>query len=122
MADIDWPAGLPQRFERQGYKDSPADNRVVTETDIGPPKKRRRSTIGIKTMSGTMKMTAAQLEDLEEFYYETVQETLPFNFPHPRLDGDAVVTFKDWDIVGETGPDTWRVALSFEQQDFIPNP
>lgn len=117
----DWPATLPQRFERRGYKESPADNRLSAKTDTGPPKKRRRSTAGIKIHSGTMKMTRAQTELLETFYYDTIQEVLTFNFPHPRKDGQAVVTFGDWEIVEETGPDTWRVAITLEEQGFTAN-
>ena len=46
MADIDWPATLPQEILAEGYEEGLPDVLVRTKMDAGPDKVRRRATAG----------------------------------------------------------------------------
>lgn len=114
----DWPATLPQRFLTADYSDTLPDNVIITQMDAGPPKRRRKTTANIRTLSGSMIMTADQWDDLVAFFQDTVKETLPFNLPEPGNDetGTLEVVFSRPPQRQYFGPGRWRAALRFEVQ------
>lgn len=92
MADP-WPVTLPRNFIA-GYTDGFPDTTISTDPDIGPPITRRRSTAGVRPLSGSMRMTRAQLATLKTFFEVTIEGgALPFTFPDPSFGGDVLVKF-----------------------------
>ena|SRR5581483_3281963 len=79
-----WPDTLPQQLLMDGYAETPPSNVIRSTMDQGPPKDRRRSTDAERLFSGTMELTQDQIGIWEDFYYNTIDEVLPFDFPHPR--------------------------------------
>ncbi len=79
-----WPAELPQRFDKDGYQDAFADNRLASKTDIGPALIRSRISSMPRRISGVMKMNKTQLDRLRKFWQvDTLDGKLPFIFPDP---------------------------------------
>jgi len=87
-----WPLTLPQVLLVQNYAETPPSNVIRTQMDQGPPKVRRRSTDAQRLFSGTMILTEDEVAIWEDFYYNTIQEVLPFDFPHPRTGATISVT------------------------------
>lgn len=79
-----WPDALPQRFDKDGYSDSFADNRQNTQTDLGPALIRSRISSMPRKIAGVMKMNKTQLDRLRQFWkVDTLDGKLPFLFPDP---------------------------------------
>jgi len=115
MAEV-WPSTLPQDFLVDGYSEGIADVRLRSQMDVGPAKVRRRSSAGVRPLSGNMNLTGEQLSALETFINVTTQGgTLAFTFPDPRSDGDLLCRFSEnmptWTIVG---PNIYSVSLQLE--------
>lgn len=112
-----WPLTLPQRLAASDFSDTLPDNVIATAMDAGPPKRRRKTTANIRTMTGSMVMTTPEWDDLVTFFQETVKETLPFELPTPGANsGSITVVFGAPPQRQYFGPGRWRVALKFEVQ------
>ncbi len=112
-----WPLTLPQRLSTSDFSDSLPDNVIVTTMDAGPPKRRRKTTANIRTMTGSMVMTTAEWNALVTFFQDTIKETLPFELPTPDEDGGTLsVVFGAPPQRQYFGPGRWRVSLKFEVQ------
>lgn len=86
-----WPVTLPQCLN-VGYSEGLADNLIETQPDAGPPISRRRSTAGVRPLSGQMKMTRAQIATLKTFVHTTLMEgALPFTFDDPTATGGTLL-------------------------------
>ena len=66
-----WPGTLPTKFLEGTYKESPPDNSIEQSMDVGPPKRRKVTTAGIRSVSGQMYMTTAQVATFDTFYDTT---------------------------------------------------
>ena len=81
MTILSWPPELPQKFLIEGYSETPGDNVLREQMDVGPAKVRRRSTTAPVRISGQMLMTLEQLKRFRQFYRsETFDGTVPFLF------------------------------------------
>ena len=79
-----WPVTLPQVFDRQGFVMATGDGRLLSKTDTGPGKMRRRSTAMPTPVQGGMTITMVQKDTLIAFVRDDLAGgTLPFNFPEP---------------------------------------
>lgn len=78
-----WPASLPQSPQK-GYTESGGVLVVRTPTDSGPAKMRRRGNKP-QTLNVQFIMTTTQVSTMETFVKTTIQGTVRFGFPHPRL-------------------------------------
>jgi hypothetical protein len=115
-----WPATLPQKVLVNGYTEKPPGKVLRSTVDQGPAKVRRLSTDQPRVFNATVRLTNDQIAIWEDFYYNTVLEVLPFDFPHPRggstisvrvvnnTDGAPPVTPQD-------GNDRYNLALVLEQ-------
>jgi hypothetical protein len=114
MAVDTWPATLPQLLLVEGYADGVADGRIISNTDAGPPKVRRRSSAMPRPVQGRMIMDTDQLADLRDFVDNTlIGGALPFNFPDPVDGSTVIVLFADsLPVWSAYGADTWNVNLS----------
>ncbi len=92
MAD-NWPANLPQCFV-VGYSDGLGDGLIEAQPDVGPPISRRRSSAAVRPLSGSMRMTRAQIATLKTFFDTTLLGgSLPFNFTDPTYGSTILVKF-----------------------------
>lgn len=109
-----WPAELPQCFNIP-YSDGLGDGLAETQPDVGPPMSRRRTTAVTRPLSGSMRMTRAQLATLRTFFNTTLfLGALPFTFTDPTFGGEILVKFPkgsqpSWQ---QTSPGVYRVSIS----------
>ncbi len=66
MANIIWPPSLPQVMRLEGLGGKKKSNVVRTQMDAGPQKTRRRYTVSTKEFTGSVVLTEAQREYLED--------------------------------------------------------
>lgn len=86
MADYIWPLSLPTKFISSTYEESFADNLIRSPTDVGPGKQRRRSTGGVRKVSGDEAFTAVELGIFDTFFHSTLSDGAErFEWTHPRL-------------------------------------
>lgn len=83
MADILWPAGLPQAPQVARYSQVDQDRTVRTAMDVGPAKVRRRTTAAIETCEIELRLTRAQVAAFKAFFRDYVQAgAIPFEWKH----------------------------------------
>jgi hypothetical protein len=99
MAVIIWPTNLPQRLLREGYSETAADPRMISQMSTGPDKIRRRTSSAPMPVQGAMHLDTWQKARLERFWIEETSDgSLPFVFPAQTRDGEYLLT-EDGDIV-----------------------
>lgn len=109
-----WPHALPQRMSSEDYSEGVGDGLIETQPDIGPPISRRRSTAVSRPLSGSMRVTAAQLAVFRTFYEVTVLGgSLPFEFPGQCDETVLLVKFQKSNPPTWTnlGADNWNLSL-----------
>lgn len=113
-----WPGALPQRLHVAGYRELPPNNVVRTEMDVGPPKIRRRATVGHRIVQGRILCTAAQIATLDAFFVTTCLDgSVTFDWINSRTGAAATYQFRD-QPVGPYEPedkDHWWVPLNLLQ-------
>lgn len=114
---VAWPAPLPQSFVMDSYQEEMPDNVIRDQFDVGPAGVRRRSTSAPYKISGPMRMTVDQWEELKTFYEDTILHgSLPFDFPEqgcPTTPATLVVRFTAPPARTRAGP-KWNVTLQLE--------
>lgn len=112
-----WPGSLPQKPLFDTWNESPADNLVRFQPDVGPEKRRRRTTRGRKVVSCQFLMTGAEVAVLDTFYETTLQDgALAFDWDHPRTDVNKSWAFTEpYDLVC-VGPDDYRITVKLSEQ------
>ena len=119
MPNPTWPATLPdpQADTTAAYG---APNNVLESTnDAGPPKRRRRYTGVEIPFAATVRLTQAQYATLEDFYYNTLQQVMPFDWTDFRTGAAATYVFtKDGysSTYIQGSVDCWLVKLSLARQ------
>ncbi len=77
-----WPAQLRQFMSAPDFSTAPPDGRLRSPVDAGPAKLRRRVTVAIKPVSGSIRCDQDQMARLERFWLEDLRGgVLPFLFP-----------------------------------------
>lgn len=85
-----WPSDLPQQPQIKGYAQAGADGRLVSDTEVGPGKQRRRWT-GAKAVQLSLLLKGDQLQSFWRFFDDaSAGGALPFFFPDPVGDGAAL--------------------------------
>lgn len=110
-----WPASLPAAVLRADYEESLPELRLRTSTDIGPAKVRRRSSAGVRPVSGSMVLTKSQRDALIAFYRsDLVEGSLRFSMAD-TLDSSQTAEFRfvDPPKFSQTGTH-YKVTLSLE--------
>ena len=111
-----WPAGVPKEFMKNGYDDGIADNRLRSPMDIGPGKKRRRSTWTPREVSGSIIMTKDQVATFEAWFNDTLAGGVyNFQLEHPRT-GELLT----WDMQNTPKPkpymgEEWLVPVELRE-------
>ena len=87
MADVTWPTALYGTILKEGYQETPPDNVIRTEMDVGPAKIRRRGTGAVRNFIFNLFLTPANLTTFNTFYDTTTKSgSLAFNFKSPRTE------------------------------------
>lgn len=115
-----WPSTLPPLdypHRDHGYQRTPQQQAIASSVDAGPPKVRRRFTAGTVRVKFTLRLTETQLQTLRDFYYNTVQVVLPFDWTDPGTHTTVSYRF----AAGATpvehalGGGMWDVTIELEQ-------
>lgn len=79
-----WPASLPQRPLQDGYSEELENVVISSGVDIGPAKKRRRTSAGVVKFSLSFLMTSTQLATFKTFFETDISYgAVKFTFPDP---------------------------------------
>lgn len=96
-----WPSTLPDYVLQQGYDEKWGSTSISTSMEIGPAKKRNRTTAGIDRFQVQLLLTSDEVDALKIFWKTTVARgTLPFTWVNPRE--QTAVTFR---FLGDDAPD-----------------
>lgn len=112
-----WPGTLPQRFLIPGNSESLDENRIASQTDTGPGKRRPRSSMEIGSFTGTMRMSGAQWAILLAFGKTDLGKwVLPFTIPATDGGADWLVRFAMGSKPRRVniGGDRWNVSMALE--------
>lgn len=114
MANPTWPATLPapQADSSAGY--GAPGNVIETGMETGDAKRRRRFTAAVIPFNCTVKLTADQLATLEQFYYVTLKQVLPFDWTDFRTGTTATYCFTKEGYSASYIPNSigrWSVSL-----------
>ena len=112
-----YPSSLQDNFDRGSFQRVPGNNLVISQTEVGPSKKRRRSTLRKDTISGQI-----LLKDNTEYttfitwYTSTLQDGVrDFYFNDPVLGTQLTVNFKESGMsISDVGFETYAVKMILE--------
>lgn len=88
-----WPGTIPTTavFDDTNYNETAEDNVATTKPLVGPPLRRRRSSVPNKLITFSTIMTYAQWDLLQTFYDTTLFNGVDFfTRPHPRIPSTTV--------------------------------
>jgi len=79
-----WPYELPQVVLASGYSEGAAGNLIISEVDVGPPKRRLRDLGRNRHYTVSMRLSTDQRQVFLDFWDRQIaQGALQFYFPHP---------------------------------------
>ncbi len=110
---VPWPAELPQKILYDGFEEQFPNNLIRSNPDMGPPKTRRRTSVGFKPFKANMVLTTAQTLIFDSFFKDSIMDGAePFELTHPRTGelitlqvGASPPTYRP------AGPGRWLLAL-----------
>lgn len=109
-----WPATLPPPAIST-LNEQPPDNVLRTTMDKGPAKKRRRTTANTRPMTFSIKVTEAQVQELDDFYEQDLYSgSLNFDFTHPRTGQIVEAGFKERPQYQEQEGVLYVIGISLE--------
>lgn len=109
-----WPATLPAPAI-DSLRESPPKNKLRTQMDKGPAKQRRRTTANTRPLSFVLKLTAAQVQILDDFFTgDTAYGVTEFNYTHPRTGDSVTAQFVDEPQYNEQAGVLYNVSVSLE--------
>lgn len=90
-----WPEELPQYFVARGYSETLPDQKIESQTDVGPGKARKRFTQNWRAITGVILCTPEQAAALETFYRDTLNGgVLTFFWKAPITQRGALMRFR----------------------------
>lgn len=117
MANATWPSSLPQAPQGKGYGEQPAVNVVMTQMDVGPPKRRQRATAALRMFNATYLMSDAQVEVFDDFYENTIAfGALPFDMVNARTGALETYFIKGEPNIVYADAGSWNVSITLERQ------
>lgn len=110
-----WPNTLQQCLDARGFQITDRDDTLTSEMDIGPAKKRPRTTDSIEDLTGVIFIDATQYSILQAFYRQTLGKgSLPFLMPHPITREQVTVRFTAPPKYDPLGGVKFQATLSME--------
>lgn len=115
-----WYPELPQRPLQRGFSWSAAKNRIETEMESGPKKRRRRTSVLLGSMTLIYRMSKEQLAAFEAFYRDELADgSFVFDLPDPRLPIETeeflrVAIQETYSIEPVRSDAVWDVSFSVE--------
>ncbi|GLI23493.1 hypothetical protein GGQ86_002969 [Xanthobacter flavus] len=90
-----WPSGLPAPM-RNGWGEQSQPNTVPFTPEVGPPIRRRRSTVRTRISTMTFRMSGAQLQTFTSFFENDLKDgALRFTMAHPVTGASETWTIED---------------------------
>lgn len=113
-----WPTGLPAPYAASKPVYAPADNSIRSSTETGPGKVRRRFTGRYEKLSFQLELKQDQLDIFQHFYWNIIQEVMPFRWIDLRTGlpckyrfaGPPQMTY----LAGYEGNGWWAVTVELE--------
>lgn len=107
---VSWPSWIRFAIDPNSYGESPEQNRVEFQPEVGPPKRRRRTSLSQTVIAmETVWLTAQEVDDVTAFYRGTLTEGIDsFTATHPRTNTPGTWEFVDGPKVSQA------VATSFK--------
>ncbi len=110
-----WPLTLPQSPSGFGYQERAPHHGMTATPDVGPVKRRPRFTAGIRTMTCSIQLTAAEVAVLDAFYQTTLEGgTQSFDWVHPRTGAAVVFRYLEPPDYQAQGPLLYRATMKME--------
>jgi hypothetical protein len=107
-----WPAELPNWIMAEGYGEAPAGNIAEFQPEVGPPKRRRRTSIDMVNFSAGFLTNSTGVDALMGFYRDDLADgVLEFQKPHPRTGVTMVCIMSSPPSISALGGDNYRVSM-----------
>lgn len=120
MADIVWPAGLPQAPLVRSLSESFPALALRTEMETGPAKARRRATAVPRNFDIELSMKRNQVALFDQFYTDSIKlGSLEFEWKHPRTGATCDMRITSTPTAKPKAPrgdgnEYWSVSFSIE--------
>lgn len=89
-----WPGGVPEVELAGTFTEEIEDSRAEFNPEVGPPKRRQRTSVATARLSWEQHLTQTQFAALKTFYETTLLNgTLPFTRTHPSTGSTVTMTF-----------------------------
>jgi hypothetical protein len=113
-----WPTSLSTAFQAGDFSEVPADNIIVSSTDKGKPKFRRRFTGKMRTISGTMFLRSnTEYNALMAFYYGEAEEGAAyFILPDQHAGATTYWRFESLEIRSDGGGLGWIATMQLQER------
>lgn len=117
MTNITWPQTFPQVMRLEGLGAKKKTNVIRTQMDAGPQKTRRRYTVSTKEFTGSVVLTEAQREYLEDWYDNVLGSgVLRFVMKDPQTLQPAEFRFlEEYDEEASDG--LWIITMKLEKMN-----
>ena len=117
MTNITWPSSLPQVIRLEGLSGKKKSNVVRTQMDAGPQKARRRYTVSSKVFTGSVVLTEAQRELLEDWYDNILGSgVLRFVMKDPQTLEPSEFRFLE-EYTEESSDGLWIITMQLEKMN-----
>lgn len=111
-----WPAAVPMRDLVAGYSERRESNLAEFAPEVGPPKRRRRSSVATELVSFEQLLSEAEADALLAFWRDTLGDgALTFEREHPRTRVLAEFQFVAPPDVRALGGGVYRVGLQLRK-------
>jgi len=116
MAEL-YPSTLQDNFTKGTFNRNPGSNIAISEMDVGPIKKRRRSTLRRDNITGSILLRdTTEYTTFITWFTSTLQDGInSFFFNDPATGTQLTVTFKqDGMSIRDVGFQTYQVNMALE--------
>ena len=112
-----WPTAgdFPQLPSQEGFEEEIPENVFTSNMDVGPAKKRRRTTANVGKFKMKWELTLAQVATLKTFYITTLASgALSFDMDHPITGVSGTFRFGKPPKISSRGSE-WFAMAEMEQ-------
>lgn len=111
---LNWPSNLPI-FEID-WSLKAKDNLITNQSERGPIKSRKKSTVSINIISGQIEYSSQQFIQFQEFYKNTDDGATSFLINDFISNKVQIARFKDWSAK-RNSVNSFNVSLSLEVEN-----